>query len=93
MEKRFPALRTIASILKIFAWISAIGSVIGFFITVVGASKIGAYSRFSSGAGMLGGFLILLYGGLMMLIFYAWSEGILVILAIEENTRRLSEKP
>jgi len=87
MEKRFPALRTIASILKVFAWISAIGSVIGFFITVSGGSRL------SPGFGIFGGLLFLLYGGLMMLIFYAWSEGILVILAIEENTRKHTEKP
>ena len=85
METRFLALRTIAVIFKILAWFGGVITIILFFTTVAGISD------FSAGGALLSGLLVLLIGGFYVLMLYAWAEGILVILAIEENTRKMSE--
>ncbi len=83
--KKFPALHTISSIFKIMSWIVGIATAIMFFLTIAGLSQ------YSAGGGFITGLLILLAGGFYALILYAIAEGILVILAIEENTRTKEE--
>ena len=96
MEKRFRALRVIATIYKIVAWIVLICGVLFaliFFVTAVlsGASGSG---RDLSGvilAGGLGGGVVamiaLLYAAVLFLVLYGAGEVIFLGLAIEENTR------
>jgi hypothetical protein len=86
MEKKFKALRTISVIFKIIAWLIAVFTVIGFFGMLVGGaalSQIGSKYGGSYGAPMMGP---------MWGIFLAGAELIMVILAIEENTRVLTIK-
>ena len=83
--KKFPALHTISSILKVLAWIIGILAVIGSVAAMVGVSE------YSGGGGIGTGLLILLVGAFYAMMLYALSEGIMVILAIEENTRESSE--
>ncbi len=83
--KKFPALHTISSIFKVLAWIFGILAVIGSVLTMIGVSE------YSVGGGFGTGLLILLLGAFYTIMLYALSEGIIVILAIEENTRGSSE--
>ena len=94
MEQKFKALRMISVILKVFAWIVAVLTIIGFLVMLVGGA---ALSQFSSryGApgiwGPLGGvamaFYILILGFIWFISLLAGAELIMVWLAIEENTR------
>ena len=83
--KRFPALHTISSIFKVLAWIIGVLAIIFSVVTMVGMSE------YSDGGGFGMGLLILIAGAFYAIMIYALSEGIMVILAIEENTRGLSE--
>lgn len=95
MEKKFTALRTISIILKVIAWIVAACTIIGFFVMLVGGAAISQLgSRYGYGAmpfGMMGGiamaFYILILGIIWFVSLLAGADLIMVILAIEENTR------
>lgn len=98
MEKRFGALRFIATVLKILAWIFLVLGILAAIIAVVGGAAgglLGAGSYGSSLAGglsgLLGGFVLgvsIVIGALLTFLgFLASAEFILVQLAIEENTR------
>lgn len=97
MDKKFTALRVVAVIIKVFAWITAAFTVLGFLGCLVMGATMGSMMRNTpySGYGQLGGgmfgvvmaFSILLYGGFMFVCLLAWSDLIMVMLAIEENTR------
>jgi len=96
MEKKFAALRTIAVILKVIAWIVAVFTVIGFFGMLVGGAALSQLgSRYGQGSmmpfGIMGGvamaFYILIIGIIWFISLLAGAELIMVILAIEENTR------
>lgn len=99
MEKRFRALRFIGTILKILAWITLVVAILMSLFLVIGgiAGGLGAASDETGGmlglplAGAIGGILgaigAMLVGLLYFLLLYAASEGIYVILSIEENTR------
>jgi O-antigen ligase len=87
--KKFPALHTISFILKIFAWIAGIATVI-----LSGTIIAGKYNFFSLNMGnnIVSGIVILLIGFFYVLMLYAAAEAILVILAIEENTRKTTKE-
>jgi hypothetical protein len=89
--KKFPALHTISFILKIFAWIVGIATLI-----LSGTIIAGVYNFFSLNVGignkLITGIAILLIGFFYVLILYASAEAILVILAIEENTRKTTKE-
>ncbi len=100
MEKRFTALRVVSVIFKILAWIVAVLTVIGFIVMLVGGAAMS--SMMSRGYGGYGGmgalgvfggigmaFGILIYGAFMFVSLLAAADMILVVLAIEENTRAL----
>jgi len=98
MEQKFKALRMISVILKIFAWIVAVFTIIGFFVMLVGGAALSQFgSRYGAPGiwGPLGGvamaFYILIIGALWFLSLLAGADLILVILAIEENTRKSSQ--
>lgn len=80
--KKFPMLHILSSLFKILAWISLGITLIMFIVTIVGTSE------YSLGGGVLTGLLILIGGIFYTLLLFAFSEGILVVLAIEENTRK-----
>ena len=82
---KFPALHKISSIFKVLAWIIGIFAVIASVVTMLGVSE------YSGGGGIGTGLVILLVGAIYAIMLYGFAEGIMVILAIEENTRGLSE--
>jgi len=89
VPSRYGALRTIAGVYKVLAWLAAIVCVIGAIISIAAAQKM-ARSGYGSGAGGLGFVGVLAYliaGAVGFVSFYAAAEGILVFLDIEENTR------
>ncbi|MEO0182950.1 MAG: hypothetical protein ABIL40_05685 [candidate division WOR-3 bacterium] len=101
MEKRFTALRVISVIFKILAWIVAVFTIIGFIAMLIGGAALGGMmSRGYGGYGGLGGlgtlsgigmaFVVLIYGAFLFVSLLAAADMILVILAIEENTRALN---
>jgi hypothetical protein len=100
MEKRFRALRVIATFYKILAWIVLIGTIIASLFAVItgvlsGARTTGASSLDIPGlsgaagpvAGILTGIVGMITGVIWFLLLYAVAEAIYVILSIEENTR------
>jgi len=102
MEKKFTALRIISVVFKVLAWIVAVFTVIGFIAMLVGGAAMSSLGRGYGGYGGYGGlgslgvfggigmaFAILIYGALAFLSLLAAADMILVILAIEENTRAL----
>ena len=101
MEKKFTALRIIAVIIKVLAWIVAGLTVLGFLgMIIMGATMGSMISRFNPSpygnypgmgaiSGILMAFFVLIYGGFMFVGLLAWSDLIMVILAVEENTRAL----
>lgn len=102
MEKKFTALRIVSVIFKVLAWIVAVLTIIGFIVMLIGGTAMssmmgrgyGGYGYGGMGAlGAFGGvglaFGILIYGAFIFVSLLAAAEMILVILAIEENTRAL----
>jgi hypothetical protein len=100
MEKKFTALRIVSVIFKVLAWIVAVLTVIAFIVMLVGGAAMssmmgrgyGGYGGWGT-LGAFGGigmaFAILIYGAFSFVSLLAAAEMILVILAIEENTRAL----
>lgn len=104
MEKKFTALRIASVIFKVLAWIVAALTVIGFVVMLIGGAamssmgnRYGGYGGYGApGLGMMGAFggiamafFILIYGAFLFISLLAGADMILVILAIEENTRAL----
>jgi len=102
MEKKFKALRTISIIFKIIAWLVAVFTVLGFFGMLIGGAALsqfgskygGTYNPAMMGPmwGIFMAFYVLVVGAISFISFLAASELIMVILAIEENTRTLTSK-
>ncbi len=80
--KKFPALHTISAFLKILAVVVGIATIAGFVAVI--ARVLPAYGQNLP----LIAVAILLGGAFYVLMIWAMAEGILVILAIEENTRK-----
>jgi len=105
MDRRYRALRTIATIFKILGWIVLILGILSACGTA-GAIAVGgaSFDLFGVGGRQAGGgmsvvelvmavvaFIVTLITiGLYALILIAMSEGIYVVLDIEENTRRMA---
>ena len=77
---RYPALRLMAGIYKILAWLVAIGTLLGIVML--------AASHELSGVLTLAAFL---GGAVGFVTLFAASEGIMVFLDIEENTRQMAD--
>jgi hypothetical protein len=93
MEKRFRALRVIATIYKIVAWIVLICGVL-FALIFFATAMLAASGRDLPGLliGSLGGVVVvaigaLLYAAVLFLVLYGAGEAVFLALAIEENTR------
>jgi hypothetical protein len=89
---KFYALRTVASILKVLAWLWAVFTIIGFVVIIGKSHQEGPFGMSVSGPNIPLALFSLLAGAMAFLFFYAMSESILVIIAIEENTRKISQK-
>jgi hypothetical protein len=76
-SNKYPALKTVATLYKVFAIICAVVGVIIFVLSVV-----------NGGSAILAGIPALIAGGFICLTGYAASEGIQVLIDIEENTRQ-----
>jgi hypothetical protein len=98
MEKRYNALRVIATIYKVLGIVVAIVTVlavIGFCaFSVLGGAAMGSLGRDATSgllSGVFGGFLFaiigIIYGGGIALTLFAAGEGISLLIALEENTR------
>ncbi len=104
MEQRYRALRTIGSIFRVVGYIILVITILAALascgFTFLGGSMLSTASQQlgmnSTGAGILGGlfgglligFFVLLYGGMIALVFVAFGEGIYLLIDIESNTRR-----
>ncbi len=95
MQPKFKALRTISVIFKILAWIVVVFTIIGFFVMLVGGAALSQLGSRYGAPGLLGplggvamAFYILIIGALWFISLLAAADLILVVLAIEENTRK-----
>jgi len=83
---RWHALRTISSIFKIFAWITGGFGALGVLVALASGSQFGSF-------GVIGGLFFavvtVIGAGAAFLGMYGYAELILVLVAIEENTRKL----
>lgn len=84
-DSQWPALRLIARILKIVAWIELVFGVIG---AVVVGTSIGSLGSSLGVGGFLFAILILIGTAIGFMLTYAYAEFIQVFLAIEMNTRK-----
>lgn len=99
MERRYRALRTIAAVYKILGIIVAVLTVLSVLAICVTMALGGAASSSLSDqvplGGMMGGalggafvgILGIIYGGLISLSLYGFGEMVMLLIAIEENTR------
>jgi len=103
MEKRYAALRVIGTIYKVFGGIVGvitILAVLGICATsLLGGAAMGTLGREFGGdtgfagllsgflGGLIGGVLVIIYGGGLAVTLYAAGEGVYLLLALEENTR------
>lgn len=83
---RWHALRAIANVFKILAWLSAGLGVIATLTALITGSQFGTL-------GFIGSFVFavaaLIGVGVVFLLLYSRAEHLLVLIAIEENTRKL----
>jgi uncharacterized membrane protein len=104
MERRYHALRTIGNIYRVLGYIVLVLTVLAVIaicgLSVLGGSAINSitqqYSGYTNGSGLVGGLfggviasiLVIIYGGLVGLSLIAFGEGIYLLIAVEENTRK-----
>ena len=96
---KYRALRIISTIYKILAWIALVMGVLGVCassaLTATGAlALLGEEEGALAGASGIVGAAVIFVGGLTgvgfyVLLLFAVSEGIQVVLALEENTRQM----
>ena len=96
VPKRFDFLRFISALLKVFAWIVLILSILGaistaLFSTQVGSllgEQIGDYGWLFGGVGaIMSAVFVLFFGFVYFALLFALGESIALNLAVEENTR------
>jgi hypothetical protein len=104
MERRYHALRTIATIYRVLGYIVAVLTILS-ILAICGLSVIsgtafqtisqdlGVNTRASGVAGsIVGGLLlslaVLIYGGVVAISLIAFGEGIYLLISMEENTRK-----
>ena len=97
VEKKYKALRLIAMLYKILAFVAAGACVLGalfMFVTGVATSSrspvLGPDPTAIFG-GAVGGLLLLIYGAFLFIFLYGLGEWMTVFMDIEENTRKTNE--
>ena len=104
MERRYHALRTIANIYRVLGYITLVLTILAVIaicgMSVLGGSALNSfaqqYGRPINGSGWVGGLLggviatifVIIYGGVVSLALIAFGEGIYLLIAVEENTRK-----
>jgi hypothetical protein len=104
MERRYHALRTIANIYRVLGYIVAAVTILSILaicgLSVASGTVVESISREiginSSGAGVAGSIfgglivslIVLIYGGVVAISLIAFGEGIYLLIAVEENTRK-----
>lgn len=83
---KWHALRTIAMVFKVFAWILGGLGVIAALATLAGGSQLGSGG---TAAGLFLGLFELIGAGVGFLGLYGYAELILLLISIEENTRKV----
>jgi hypothetical protein len=97
VEKRFKALRFIAVLLKVFAFLAGAIMVIGGLVMIVAGAVSGSPARTTEPValpmfgGFVGGLLMIVYGAFLFVFLYGYAEVIYLFLGIEENTRVTNE--
>jgi hypothetical protein len=90
-EKKYKALRTIANLYKILAFVfGGIMVIVALIVMASGAtsSAIGPTALFG---GFIGGLMMLIYAGFVFIFLYGLGEFIYLFMDIEENTRKTNE--
>jgi hypothetical protein len=101
MERRFPALHVVSAIFKIMAWLVALGDIVAIIVILTRKTQFALFTQTSSNFNLgaspwILAAIALILGAFYFLVLYALAEGIMVAVAIEENTRKLlkeKEKP
>jgi hypothetical protein len=103
MERRFRALRFVATLFKALAWVALILGVFGTFVLIIAGvlggnlfqdvmgTQMGMGTRGGIGSilgSLFGGLVVLAISGLYFVFLYAYAEAIHLLLSIEENTRQ-----
>ena len=107
MEKKFQILRFVGTVYKIFGIIAGVITVLiaigaclvsvlgGPMMEQLGGAVPGLRGGATPGMGVVGGIiaslLFLLYGGGLAITLYAAGEGVYLLIALEENTRRTAQ--
>jgi hypothetical protein len=93
-DKKYKALRTIANLYKILAFVLGGLMVIGALI-IMASGAVSSSSSFGGpsmmAGGFIGGLIMLIYAGLVFVGFYGLGEFIYLFLDIEENTRKTND--
>lgn len=96
VPKRFDFLRFISALLKVFAWIVLILSILGAISTALFSSQLGGllgdqvgdYGWLFGGVGaIMSAVFVIFFGFLYFALLFALGESISLNLAVEENTR------
>ncbi len=96
VPKRFDFLRFISALLKVFAWIVLILSILGAISTALFSSQLGGllgdqvgdYGWLFGGVGaIMSAVFAIFFGFLYFALLFALGESISLNLAVEENTR------
>ena len=93
VEQRYGVLRLIAVVLKVLAWLVLLAGVVFSVVAIVQGGALGAMpGPHRMGSAMFGGGFAVVIAVFYFIMLYAWAEGILVVLGIEENTRLTAER-
>jgi len=95
MEQRFTALRVIAVVFKVLAWITLILGLLGAMSLFALGVRPGPFGRAAlprmMNAGLIGAFSVAIMTVIYFLLLYAAGDSIYLFLAIEENTRATAQ--
>lgn len=85
VERKYGALRIIATLIKVLAVLILLVGVIGGLSAMAGSSQIQSGNMMG---GMFGGFFMLVWGIMGAVGLWAWAELINLLIDVEENTRK-----
>jgi hypothetical protein len=95
MKKRFGVLRVLSTIMKILgiivAALAVLGGLITFVVSFAGGDVFSSLGFDAAGgvlAGLLGAFMIVIFGALYALLLYGYGELIMLLISLEDNTFR-----
>jgi len=98
---RFPVLSIIGVTLRVLGWLAVVAGVLGFILSVIALLNHGdqsqyqyqQYYQYAQQLAMIAPLIASAYTVLVGLVLVAWGESVLVLLAIEENTRNTPLQP